>query len=94
MLPSILSDRQHRYLAKQLEDERQAAFEAKRQAYAQKKEHERSMVQQALDIERQMKESNLCSAIKYLDTMNSGSAKHKLAKFHLIFVERGVSHTV
>jgi hypothetical protein len=41
-----------------------------------------------------MKESNPCSAMKYLDTLNTGSAKQKLAKFHLMFVERGVSHTV
>jgi len=52
MLPNIPSDRQQRYLAKQLEDEEQVAFEAKRQAYAQRKEHERSMVQQSLDRER------------------------------------------
>ena len=52
------------------------------------------MVQQSSDRERQLKESNLHRAMKYLDTFNSGSAKHKLAKFHLIFVERSVSHTV
>jgi len=94
MLPNILSDRQQRSLAKQLENEKQAAAEAKRQTYAQRKEHERSIVQQSSDRERQLKESNLHRAMKYLDTFNSGSAKHKLAKFHLIFVERSVSHTV
>jgi len=52
MLPNILSDRQHRYLAKQLEDGKLAILEANRQTYAQRKEHERSMVQQSLDRER------------------------------------------
>ena len=94
MLPNILSDRQQRSLAKQLENEKQAAAEAKRQTYAQRKEHERSMVQQSSVRERQLKESNLHRAMKYLDTFNSGSAKHKLANFHLIFVELGISHTV
>jgi hypothetical protein len=31
----------------ELENEKQAAFEAKKHAYAQRKEHERSMVQQS-----------------------------------------------
>ena len=85
MLPNILSDRQQRSLAKQLENEKQAAAEAKRQTYARRKEHERSMVQQSSDRERQLEESNLHRAMKYLDTLNSGSARHKLAKFILYF---------
>jgi len=58
----------------ELENEKQAAFEAKKQAYAQRREHEHLMAQQSLDRERQMKESNLHRAMKYLDTLNSSSA--------------------
>ena len=76
MFPNILSDRQQRSLIKQLENEKQTAAEFKRQAYALRKEHERSMVQQSLDRERQLEEINICSAMKYLDTLNTGSAKH------------------
>ena len=52
MFPDIPSVCQQRYPAKQLEDEKQATLDAKRQAYAQRKEHECSMVLQSLDVER------------------------------------------
>ena len=52
MFPNIPSDRQQRSLIKQLENEKQAAFEAKKHAYAQRREHEHLMAQQSLDRER------------------------------------------